>query len=224
MTRAAVVTAAGYGTRLGVDLPKALVPIAGEPLIVHALRRIGQLADRVVVTAPPTHLSQIAHAIAAVAPAAFVVAGADTRQGSVRAGLAAAKCDSDDIILVHDAARAFMPVAAMADAVAAVEGGAAGAVPVIPVVDTIVNAPHGEYGAVVARDDLRIVQTPQVFRVGPLVDAHTRATADGIDATDDAALLVRYGYRVVTTLGHPWGLKVTLAGDLALAAHLAEAS
>ncbi|WP_156160576.1 2-C-methyl-D-erythritol 4-phosphate cytidylyltransferase [Demequina soli] len=221
MTVAAVVTAAGYGTRLGSSLPKALVVVAGEPLVVHAVRRIARVAASVVVTAPPTHLEEFARALAGLD--ARIVPGADTRQASVNAGLAALALAPEDIVLVHDAARAFQPVPTMRAVAAAIEAGADGAIPVVPVVDTLVTAPgpDGALGEPVDRAGFRIVQTPQAFRASVLLDAHARG---GSEATDDASLARALGYRVVATEGHEAGVKITHAGDLALAEHLAAAS
>ena len=72
---------------------------------------------------------------------------------------------ADDIVMVHDAARAFMPTVTMREAVAAVEAGADAAVPLVPLVDTLVTAPNDddEYGSPIDRGDFRAVQTPQVF-------------------------------------------------------------
>lgn len=222
MTIAAVVTAAGRGTRLGGATPKALVPVAGRPLLSHALDRIAPLASRIVVTAVPELVDTFRDVVGGRAD---VVAGGGSRQDSVWAGIVALGergMDPDDIVLVHDAARAFMPTSAMREAIAAVEAGADAAIPVVPVVDTLVAAPNafGEYGRPVDRDGVRAVQTPQVFRARVLVAAHEAAA--GREATDDAALVRELGYRVVATDGHPWGLKVTQAGDLALATFIAE--
>jgi 2-C-methyl-D-erythritol 4-phosphate cytidylyltransferase len=223
VTISAVVTAAGLGTRLGSSLPKALVPVAGRALLAHALDRISPLASRVVVTAAPDYIDAF---VEAVEGRADVVAGGGSRQDSVWAGLtalAARGMAPDDIVLVHDAARAFMPTATMREAVAAVEAGADAAIPVVHVVDTLVTAPaDGSYGAPVDRDHVRAVQTPQVFRARALVAAHEAAAGRG--ATDDATLVRELGLRVVATEGHPWGLKVTHAGDLALATFIAEHS
>lgn len=232
MTVAAVVTAAGLGTRLGADCPKALVVVAGQPLVAWALDRIADVADTVIVTAPPGHSAEFENAISPVRAhrphlSVRIVEGGATRRESVAAGIRALAEGTEprpSIILVHDAARAFMPVEPMSAAIGAIQAGADGAVPIVPLVDTLVASPEedGTLGAMVDRDMVHAAQTPQAFRAKALIDAHTRAEEEGVDdATDDAGLVRRYGYRVVATEGHPWGFKVTVEGDLAMAEHVA---
>ncbi|MFV0633718.1 2-C-methyl-D-erythritol 4-phosphate cytidylyltransferase [Demequina sp.] len=217
MTIAAVVTAAGSGSRLGADVPKALVHIEGRALVAWAVARVREIADAVVVTAPPAHLGAFVEAVDGLAT---VVAGGQTRQDSVALGLTALDLADDDIVLIHDAARAFQDPAIMAATIAAVREGADGAVPVVPVVDTLVGAPgrDGVLGDAVNREALRAVQTPQTFRAAVALDAHRRGTAG---ATDDASLARELGYRVVAVDGHEWGFKVTRASDLPLAIAIA---
>lgn len=217
MTVAAVVTAAGSGTRLGASVPKALLPVEGRALVAWALDGICQAADAVVVTAPGPHLDAFREAVDG---RATVVAGGSTRQESVALGLAALALADEDIVLIHDAARAFQPVDTMRATIDAVEAGADGAIPVLPVVDTLVAAPaaDGSLGDPVDRDAFRAVQTPQTFRARVALDAHARGRAD---ATDDATLARELGYRIVAVDGHEWGFKVTRPADLPLALHIA---
>lgn len=235
MTTAAVVTAAGYGTRLGSESPKALVPVAGRPLVLWAVEAMARVCDVIVVTAPPTHLEQVETALAPMrvtpdlpAPVVRVVVGGAERQQSVAAGLAvvADAVDADrlnsTIVLVHDAARAFQPVAVARAAIAAVEAGAVGAIPVMPVIDTLVAVSgQAEPGAstligdVVDRARLRAVQTPQTFRADVLLEAHRELA--GSSATDDAQLVRALGHEVVMVDGDAAGLKVTTPADLVLA-------
>lgn len=231
MTVAAVVTAAGLGTRLGTDLPKALVRVAGKTLVAWAVERVAEIAHDIVVTAPPSHVDEFGKAIAEATIASdvalVVIAGGETRQESVAAGVAALMAHSPPptIIAVHDAARAFMPAEPMRLAIGAVEAGVDGAVPIVPLVDTVVAVPgaDGTLGLTVDRSSLMAAQTPQVFRASALHDAHVRGAAEpGTEVTDDAGLVRRYGYRVVATEGHSWGFKVTVPGDLALAEHVAQ--
>jgi 2-C-methyl-D-erythritol 4-phosphate cytidylyltransferase len=220
VTVAAVITAAGSGTRLGASAPKALVPIEGRALLAWALDGVSAVAQTVVVTAPASHLDAFREAVAG---RATVVAGGETRQQSVALGLDALRLEPHDIVMIHDAARAFQPVAVMQATVAAVESGADGAIPVMPVVDTLVAsaAPDGTLGDHVDRDALRAVQTPQTFRAHVALDAHARARATGRDATDDATLARELGYRIVAVDGHEWGFKVTRPLDLPLARYVA---
>lgn len=213
MTIAAVITAAGSGSRLGRDLPKALVPIHGVSLVRWAASSLATVTDRLVVTAPPDALDDFVAALDGVAATVTVVAGGESRQQSVAAGLAAlADLSDDDEVLIHDAARPFMPVSVFGRLLEAIEHHDA-AIPVLPVVDTIVSGVGGDI-TYLDRPRLGAVQTPQAFRIVPLRDAHARAASDGIEATDDASLVLHYGYRLATVEGDPLGRKITYAEDL----------
>ncbi|WP_062077875.1 2-C-methyl-D-erythritol 4-phosphate cytidylyltransferase [Demequina globuliformis] len=211
MTIAAVITAAGSGTRLGADVPKALVPVHGRSLVEWAVAEASTVATDIVVTAPRSHLE----AFRAALPGVTVVAGGADRQSSVAAGLDALPAGAS-IVLIHDAARAFQPAAVMRATVDAVRGGADGAIPVVDVIDTLVTAPgrDGEVGDPVDRAQFRAVQTPQTFRVAAILDAHHRGKPG---ATDDATLARELGYRVLAVPGHEDGFKVTRPADLSLA-------
>jgi 2-C-methyl-D-erythritol 4-phosphate cytidylyltransferase len=213
VTIAAVVTAAGSGSRLGRDLPKALVPIHGVSLVRWAASSLATVTDRLVVTAPADALEAFSEALDGVAASVTVVAGGESRQQSVAAGLAAlGDLRDDDEVLIHDAARPFMPVAVFGRLLEAIEHHDA-AIPVLPVVDTIVSGIGADI-IYLDRPRLGAVQTPQAFRVGPLRDAHARAASDGVEATDDASLVLHYGYRLATVEGDPLGRKITYPEDL----------
>lgn len=214
MSVAAVLTAAGSGSRLGRDIPKALVPIRRVPLVRWAASSLATVVDHVVVTAPVDMVDQVSDALAGVAVAYQVVAGGDTRQKSVHAGIAhLTDLAADDAVLVHDAARPFMPVAVMGRLLEALEHHDA-VIPVLDVVDTIVTGVGGDV-TYLERPSLGAVQTPQAFRAGVLRDVHQRAVADGLEVTDDGALAVHYGYALGTVAGDPLGRKVTYPEDLA---------
>lgn len=209
-----VVPAAGAGTRLGPGAPKALRPLAGEPLLVHAVRRLRACPSvgPVVVAAPAAAVEEVR---ALLAPyAAAVVAGGAERQESVAAGLAALPAEVE-LVLVHDAARALVPVAVVEAVVAALREGAGAVVPVVPVADTVKRV--GAAGVVLAtvpREDLRVVQTPQGFRRDVLEHAHRAA---GSALTDDAGLVEAAGGTVRTVPGAPEAFKVTTPFDLLVA-------
>lgn len=213
MTVGAIVAAGGRGERLGAATPKALVLLAGEPLVVHACRALDAAGvDEVVVAAPADSVD----AVASLLPNVRVVAGGVTRTASVRRALAALSADVD-VVLVHDAARALAPPALVRRVVDAVNGGADAVVPVVAVADTVKQV--DETGVVVAtvdREMLRAVQTPQGFRRSVLIAAHDAVDAD-VDATDDAGLVERIGVAVVTVPGAADAMKVTTPTDLLLA-------
>ncbi|WP_431892315.1 2-C-methyl-D-erythritol 4-phosphate cytidylyltransferase [Micromonospora haikouensis] len=215
---AVLVPAAGAGVRLGPGAPKALRPLAGEPLLVHAVRRIAAAASvhTIVVAAPAAEVDAVRDLLTPVAPVTVVPGGAE-RQASVAAALAAVPT-GPEIILVHDAARALTPPELVESVAAAVRSGHDAVIPVLPVVDTIKEVGPGEVVlGTVDRSALRAVQTPQGFRRAVLTAAHEAA---GDPLTDDAGLVEKQGVPVVCVPGSEHALKVTRPFDLALAEHL----
>ncbi|CAA9231649.1 MAG: 2-C-methyl-D-erythritol 4-phosphate cytidylyltransferase [uncultured Blastococcus sp.] len=208
-----IVAAAGSGLRLGADLPKALVPLAGRPLVawsVDALRAGG--VTEVVVAVPAAERA----AFEAALPGVRLVDGGATRTASVRAALAAAQ-DLGDAVLVHDAARPLTPPAVVARVLAALADGARAVVPVLPVVDTTVAVgPDGVVTGALPREQLRRVQTPQGFDRATLVQAYDRLPADA-ELTDDAAVVHTFGIAVQTVAGDERAAKITVTHDLVLA-------
>ena len=219
MTVAAVVAAAGRGNRLGAAVPKALVAVAGVPLVVHAVRTMRAAgADVVIVTAQPDFLDDVA----ALVPDARVIAGGVLRQDSVALALRELP-DEVDVVLVHDAARGLAPVALAAAVIATVRAGADAVVPVLPVADTVKEVDvDGNVVTTVDRAHLRAVQTPQGFRRTVLQRAHDEAT--GVEVTDDAAMVEALGLVVTTIPGALLAMKVTTGADLAIAESLLAAS
>ena len=228
MRAVAILTAAGSGTRLGHVLPKALVPLAGIPLVVraaHALASSG-VVRRVVVTAPLEALDEVRAAVGD-GPGLEVVPGGATRQASVAAALARlADEPGETVVLVHDAARPLVPVRVVRRVVGAVALGRTAVVPVLPVVDTIKRV-AGDDGAVAEtldRRELRAVQTPQGFTLDVLRAAHAaaahRAGDEALAATDDAGLVEAAGGRVWVVEGHEDAMKITTPRDLAVATAL----
>lgn len=227
---AAVIPAAGLGTRLGPGAPKALRPLGGTPILVHAVRAmaLARAVELVVVVAPPNGVAEVQHLLDAHPLPAFdttevrVVPGGENRQRSVLAGLRALPEDVD-VVLVHDAARPLVPVDTVAAVVAAVRDGAAAVVPGLPLADTVKEVAPGAKGAPEAvtgtpeRARLRAVQTPQGFDRAVLDEAHRRIAAEGEGATDDAGMVERLGRTVLVVPGHEEAFKITRPLDLVLA-------
>ena len=225
---------------MGHSLPKALVPLGGQSLVVHAARNLlaaraagDQHVRTLVVTAPAEHVQAVSAAL--VGLDVLVVPGGATRQASVAAGLSALSSlpGSDDIsvVLVHDAARPLAPPSLIARVVDAVLSGHPAVVPGLPVTDTVkqvqVGGPVEPVLATVPRADLRAVQTPQGFAWELLRRAHVAFAADAADestaASDDAGLVERLGERVWVVAGDERAAKITTPRDLAVATLLLEA-
>jgi 2-C-methyl-D-erythritol 4-phosphate cytidylyltransferase len=221
MSTAAIIPAAGLGLRLGGETPKAFREVGGESLLVHALRGLlaataADLACFVVAVPAGTEelMRKELQPYAGNVPLLVVPGGAE-RADSVRAALEVVPIEGIDCVLVHDAARAFVPAEVVERVVAAVRGGAAAVVPVVPVTDTIKRVSDaGEVVDTPDRSTLVAVQTPQGFDPGVLRRAHA---AGAVGATDDAMLCERLGVTVVTVEGSEDAFKVTRPRDLLLA-------
>jgi 2-C-methyl-D-erythritol 4-phosphate cytidylyltransferase / 2-C-methyl-D-erythritol 2,4-cyclodiphosphate synthase len=221
---AVVVVAAGSGTRLGADAPKAFVGLDGHTMLRHCLRGVFAAPEaQVVVVAPAGHegaaRTDAAEAAGARGELVSVVTGGATRQESVAAGLAAVWPDVE-VVLVHDAARALTPPEVFRRVIDAVDRTGWGAIPVLPVVDTIKRVAGDEILAVVDRSELAAAQTPQGFRRDILDAAYAAADRE---YTDEAALVAAAGHRVATVPGDAHSFKITTPADLARARSLVAA-
>jgi 2-C-methyl-D-erythritol 4-phosphate cytidylyltransferase/2-C-methyl-D-erythritol 2,4-cyclodiphosphate synthase len=220
---AAVLVAAGRGMRAGGDLPKQYRRLGGRPVIRLALEALAA-HPRVAQVQPVIHPDDAALFTAAAAGLETLppVAGGASRQGSVRAGLEAlAAVGPPEIVLVHDAARPFASASLIDRAIeaAARTGAAVPGLPVVDAVKTVDADMRVEGDAALARERLRLVQTPQAFAFGPLLDAHRRAAAAGAhELADDAAVAAFAGIAVTVFPGEPGNVKLTTADDFARAA------
>ena len=218
----ALVLAAGSGERLGADGPKALLPVGGTPMLVLAVRAAlaSSSVGSVVVAAPPARLD-LAHSMVERLGTHAVVAGGDTRGASVRAALREVPADVS-VVVCHDAARPFASPPLFDAVVRTLDERpeVAGVVPVLPVTDTVKRVSDGYVVRTERREELAFAQTPQAFRTAALREAHERAAAQGLDFSDDAALVEWAGHGIATVPGEPANFKITTSEDLARAAAL----
>ncbi len=193
-------------------MPKAFVQVAGQELLLHTVERLlAAGVDRIVVAASA---DQVDRATELLGTRATVVIGGADRTSSVFAALALVEDDAD-VILVHDAARAFAPAPMIASVIAAVRSGHDAVVPVLPVVDTVRGVREdGTLAGTLDRDQLRVVQTPQGFEPALLRRAHAAAAAWGQSATDDAGLVEALGVEIGTVPGDRAAFKITTPADL----------
>lgn len=209
-----IVAAAGEGRRLGYELPKALVPVAGVPLFLHSVRTFASCAfvREIVLVLPGEWIERIrkAHGKELLRRrVTTMVAGGARRQDSVFEGLQATTAP---IVLVHDAARPLVTREAARDvATAAARAGAA--VLAAPAVDTVKIADaRGRVLETPDRARVWLAQTPQGFRRKVLLNAYR--VNGGADATDDVQLVERAGGKVLIVPSHSANFKVTVPEDL----------
>ena len=223
-----VIVAAGSSTRTASPSGelKQFRWVAGKPMLLHSLQAFHERADVAMVVCvlpraqagdPPPWMFQCD------ADRMLVTPGGATRAESVRNGLEdlPAGCR---VVLVHDAARPFVSQPTVDRVVTEARAGR-GAIPALPVVDTLkeVDA-DGRITRTVDRARLWRAQTPQGFPRDMIAAAHARGLADGVDATDDAALCERLGHQVIVVPGSERAMKVTTEADFARAESLWKAA
>lgn len=209
---AAIVVAAGSGTRAGLAIPKQFASWRGKPLLRHSVERLAAMgAAPLIVVISPEHEQQARKALGGVAGVTLTGGGAK-RQISVRRGLDALGQATPPHVLIHDAARPVVSHQVVERLLAALQN-ADGAIPVLPVVDSLaVASAEGEMEGRAEREVLRRVQTPQAFRTPAIRAAH--ASWDGeADAGDDAQVLHAAGGRVALVEGDESMAKLTFAQD-----------
>lgn len=211
---AALIVAAGRGQRFGSELPKQYVPLDG-PCAFHRALRAFLDVPRIGLVCPVIHPDDSALCDAALAGLAdprllAPVPGGATRGASVRRGLESLLPRAPDLVLIHDAARPFVParvIEDVCDALAEAEGACAA----LPVVDALWRAEGGMAAGPVPRDGLWRAQTPQGFRFDRILAAHRMGDAG---AADDVAVARAFGMDVRLVQGSERNYKITLPSDL----------
>lgn len=219
-----MILAAGSGSRVGAEVNKVLLPLAGVPVLAWSVRDALTLDDvrRVVVVVRDGEQEAVGEALVPHLDAAqevAVVAGGSTRHRSEQAALRALAAEIGsgeiDVVAIHDGARPLAGGALFGATLAAArEHG--GAIPVVPaegLLSTALDPVAGRLGT---------VQTPQAFRAAPLLAAYDAAEREGFEGTDTAACFSRYdGGEVAAVPSTSLNLKITFPEDVALAARLA---
>jgi len=215
---AVLIVAAGSGQRLGGEVPKQYLALAGRSVLrrsIDAFRSHAEIdAIRVVISAD--HRDLYAEATAGLEILPPIMGGA-ARQESVRNGLESLAGMKPDKVLIHDAARPFV-TAEVIDGVLKALDRHPGAIPAVPVIDTLKRGSEGVIGGTVDRGGLWRAQTPQGFRFGAILEAHRKLSDRQL--TDDAALLEAQGLSVELVPGAEGNLKITTMEDFERAARL----
>jgi 2-C-methyl-D-erythritol 4-phosphate cytidylyltransferase len=223
LTVYALIPAAGTGTRLRGDLPKQYLPLAGKPMLWHAVKSVcvPPIENVFVVLAPEDRefARHDWHAFEGrIEP---LYCGGATRRDSVHNGIVAAMAavDADDWLLVHDAARPCLPAADLASLIAETQGDSIGGILALPASDTVKRAAKDEAGtqrvsATEDRSQLWLAQTPQMFRCGLLLQALRDAKHE---VTDEAGAIEQLGLRPRLVAGSRENIKVTFPEDVKIA-------
>lgn len=214
-TVSALIVAAGRGTRAGEGLPKQYRPLLGKPVLWHTLSALlehNQVNDIQVVIHPgDAALYKAATAgLPHIRPPVF---GGASRSESVQNGLEALAENAPDIVLIHDAARPFLPLEIINNLLAALQT-TKGAFPALPMVDALWNGAQGLAVSAHSRAGLYRAQTPQAFDYISILNAHHTATAP---ADDDVALARAQGIEVAIVEGDERNYKLTTQNDFARA-------
>jgi 2-C-methyl-D-erythritol 4-phosphate cytidylyltransferase len=223
---AAIVPAAGLGTRMGAETPKQFLELDGVPLVIFTLRRLAASAaitDFFIATRAEELASlEDKVARARLGRPARVVHGGETRQQSVANALAQVSADTE-IVLVHDAVRPFVTREQVERLIAEARGRGA-AILGMPAIDTVKEVKRASLpedvaliSATIPRERIVLAQTPQAFSYALLSEAFAKAKQDGATASDEAALVERLGRDVYVVVGSERNLKITRPADMELA-------
>ncbi|MDY6796494.1 MAG: 2-C-methyl-D-erythritol 4-phosphate cytidylyltransferase [Actinomycetota bacterium] len=221
----AIVAGAGRGERIGRKEGKQFLELDGVPVLARSLLNIEAVRDigEIILVVNAVDAERAREDIVdryGLEKISAVVEGGEWRQGSVFKALRVLG-SGVETVLVHDGARPLATPALFADSIKALRG-CEGVITAIPLVDTVKEVEGGWVIRTPERRRLWAIQTPQCFRSSALLDAHERAYREGVWATDDAALLERYGYRIRVVEGELTNIKITYPHDLILAEALLE--
>src|SRR6267154_5952176 len=223
---AAILPAAGLGTRMGAETPKQLLELDGVPIVILSLRRIAS-CDLVTDIIVATRGDEVARLEERIRGEKFkqnvrVVKGGDSRQESVAQALEQVPNDTE-IVLVHDAVRPFVTREQIARVIEEARKCRA-AILGIPAMDTVKEVKRASLPedvalitATIPRERIVLAQTPQAFSTKLLKEAFARAQADGVNASDEAGLVERMGHDVHVVLGSERNMKITKPADMELA-------
>ena len=228
LTRYALIPAAGAGTRLRGETPKQFLPLAGKPMLWHAVNALcaAPVENVFVVLAPgDDHFVKFDWS-AFAGKLEPLYCGGETRRDTVYNGMVAAMAavDADDWLLVHDAARPCLPRQDLANLIREVGDDRVGGILALPVAETVKRAVRDEtrtdessplrVAGTEDRNQLWLAQTPQMFRFGLLMAALKQAKAT---ITDEAGAVEQMGLRPRLVTGSRENIKVTFAEDLKIA-------
>jgi len=224
MRTIAIIPAGGKGKRSGTAVPKQYLKFNGKELIVYTLQvfQNNDLIDEIIISAEPAYFDLLKKIKKdyELTKLTKVVEGGDERQDSVHNALNEIKADDEDLIVVHDAARALLPPEVLTNAILSAKQ-KGNAVVCIKAKDTLIKGKNiiNEY---VNRDDVYYVQTPQIFKAKELRRAMQNAYKNNFIGTDESMLIKQIAIEVNIVEGSVMNFKVTTNEDVEMFKHLVE--
>ena len=216
MTIIAIIPAGGRGLRSGLATPKQYLKVNGKPIIAYTLEifQKNKLIENIVISAAPEYFKLIIRLIKKykINKATLIVEGGKTRQDSVYNAVLSADADPNDLLVVHDAARASLPDAVLTNAIVAAKK-KGNALVCLKAKDTLIrgNKTVNEY---LNREEVYNVQTPQIFKYKELHSALSKAHRENFIGTDESMLIRRTGKKVNIVEGSIFNFKITTKEDV----------
>ena len=214
----AIIPAGGKGFRSGFSTPKQYLKVSGKEIIVYTLQTFqkNKLINRIIVSAEPEYFSLLLKLVKKykLSKVKLIVEGGNTRQHSVFNAVLASDADDNDLIVVHDAARAFLPSSILTNAIlSALKTG--NALVCIKAKDTLIKGKKfvDEY---LNRDEVYYVQTPQIFKYKDIYNALVKAEKENFVGTDESMLIKKIGKKVNIVEGSVFNFKITTKEDIHL--------
>jgi len=218
MTTIAIIPAGGKGLRSGSATPKQYLKIKGKPIIVYTLQTFqkNKLMDRIIIAAEPEYFNLLIRLVKKhkLKKVKLIVEGGMTRQDSVYNAVISSSADDNDLIVVHDAARALLPDIVLTNAIETAKQ-KGNALVCIKAKDTLIKGEKtvDEY---LNRDEVYYVQTPQIFKFKELQSALSKANNEQFVGTDESMLIKRIGKKVNIVDGSVFNFKITTKEDVEL--------
>ena len=212
-----IIVAGGKGLRMGSDIPKQFLPIAGKPVLMRTLERFRAYSStlQIVLVLPEAqqdYWKQLCKQYDFKVDYQLANGG-QTRFHSVQNGLALVPDDAEGVVGVHDGVRPFPNIDVIRNCYDTARSAKA-VIPVIPVVETVRQL-KSEGSITVPRDQYRLVQTPQAFDIQLLKAANRQPYNDGF--TDDASVVESYGHAITLVEGNRENIKITTPYDIIVA-------
>lgn len=222
MSVIAIIPAGGKGLRAGsadkkgTATPKQYLRINGKELIAYTLETFhkNKLIDKIIIAAEPTYFDILLRIVTKYkfSKVKLIVEGGETRQHSVYNALLSSQAKDNDLIVVHDAARALLPDTVLTGSIkAAKEKG--NALVCIKAKDTLIKA-HKYVDEYLNRDEVYYVQTPQIFRYRELLRAMNKAFKENFIGTDESMLVKKLGRKINIVEGSVFNFKITTKEDI----------